>query len=187
MNTLDAHLKALLDEVIAPLAAVSTRRMFGCDAWFARGNIFTLVWDGRVAVKLPQTTDYAAALCEPGAVGWKPMPSAKNPMAHWVLVSEEHHDDLDALGAWVRRAHALATAVTPASAAKAPVARREVVFKVAVPPKSQKRAPAAPKKAAPRRATEKRAPAPPKKAAPRKATKKHSPARPKKAAPQSPN
>jgi TfoX/Sxy family transcriptional regulator of competence genes len=139
MNSLDAHLKALVDEVVRPLAAVTTRRMFGCDAWFARANIFTLVWDGRVAVKLPQAKDYAAAMAEPGAEGWKPMPSAKNPMAHWVLVSEGHHDDLEALTAWVKRAYAQALAATQAVAAKAPVARREVVFKASPPPKPAKK------------------------------------------------
>ena len=105
MGTLVVELKACLEELTGPLARVTTRRMFGCDAFLASGTMFALVLkEGRIGLKLPD--DQLAGLrALPGADPWK---AGDMVMRQWVLVPETFHDDSDGLAPWVARAHAAA-------------------------------------------------------------------------------
>lgn len=105
MSQLNLHLKSVLDDCVAELPEVTGRRMFGSDALFANGNIFALVWDGRIALKLREPSAYALALAMDGAAPWNPMGPGRAGMTHWVLVSEALHDDVEALTEWAARAH----------------------------------------------------------------------------------
>lgn len=111
-----AELDALydvLEEAAGPLPAVSKRRMFGCDALFAVGNIFALIWKtGRIGVRLPDPAAFEAALGRPGAVAWSVGDGLK-PMSHWVLLPEADHDDPATLARWVGTAHGMAMALGP--------------------------------------------------------------------------
>jgi TfoX/Sxy family transcriptional regulator of competence genes len=109
------HLKALFEEATRELSDVSPRRMFGCDAFFVRDQIFGLIWkEGRIGVRLPDEEAYAEAMRMNGAAPWK---AGKMIMSHWVLVPESFHDDGEELAVWTRRAHGLARA-QPKKAAK---------------------------------------------------------------------
>jgi TfoX/Sxy family transcriptional regulator of competence genes len=120
VSTLDAHLVDLLSTVSTELPEVSTKYMFGCQAFFANRAIYALVWDGRLCVKLPEPALLEQVLSMDGADRWSPMPNGKG-MGHWVMLPEELHDDLDALTPWVERAHRLAMMAPPKKEkAKAP-------------------------------------------------------------------
>ena len=129
MSELRGYLKQLVEVTASVLPAVTWRRMFGCDAWFARGQIFSLIWKtGRVAVRLPEQGAYAEAMELEGAAVWSVATKMK-PMAHWVLLPESHHDDHEALEQWVRRAHSLAKpaeAKKKAAPKKKPAARKKL-------------------------------------------------------------
>ena len=112
MSTLDAHLADLLGSISAELPEVTTRYMFGCDAFFANRTIYALVWDGRVCVKLPEQQRFDEALGLDGAERWSPMPNGKG-MGWWVMLPEDLHDDLEGLTPWVERAHRLAMMAPP--------------------------------------------------------------------------
>ncbi len=43
MRTLHLELRSCLESLTAPLPRVTSRRMFGCDAFLAAGPIFALV------------------------------------------------------------------------------------------------------------------------------------------------
>lgn len=116
MGSLFPHLLELVEDASRDLPGVSPRRMFGCDALFAYGNIYALIWkDGRIGLKLPEPSAFEELMAMPGAVPWTPGRSA---MSHWVLVPEDFHDQPERLVPWVRRAHALA-AKAPSKMAKA--------------------------------------------------------------------
>jgi TfoX/Sxy family transcriptional regulator of competence genes len=140
MNSMDQHLRDLFDAALGPLPFVTRRPMFGCDAFFAKGNIFGLIWDGRVVLKLPQKKLFDEAEAMAGAMPWKPMPAAKNPMAHWVVMGEALHDDGELFAQWVAKAHQLALDAEAAAPAKVVVARKEVVFRPPTPTPPWKRA-----------------------------------------------
>lgn len=111
-SSLNTHLRSLLDEATQALRGVSVRRMFGCDALFTADAIFALVWKaGRIGLKLPDPELYKTLLSLPGAEPWAP--GSMKPMAHWVLVPEEFHDDPELLARWVQQAHRLAAAAPP--------------------------------------------------------------------------
>ncbi|MEW6432018.1 MAG: TfoX/Sxy family protein [Myxococcota bacterium] len=59
---MDQHLSDLFEAALRTLPLVSRRPMFGHDAFFAKGNIFGLVWDGRVVLKLPEKKRFHEAL-----------------------------------------------------------------------------------------------------------------------------
>lgn len=104
-------LEALFDDAADDLPAVAKRRMFGCQAWFADGAIFGLIWkEGRIGVRLPDEGVFAELMGMAGADPWR---AGDRAMAHWVLVPEEFHDDEDALRRWVERAHGIALAAPP--------------------------------------------------------------------------
>ena len=118
MSEIRGHLKELVEQSALKLPAVSHRKMFGCDAWFSRGQIFSLIWKtGRVAVRLPEAKAYADALALAGADVWSVAAKMK-PMAHWVLLPEGYNDDEEEVEAWVKRAHQLAKPAVKAPAAK---------------------------------------------------------------------
>lgn len=82
--------------------------MFGCDAFFAGDTIFALLWiSERIGVKLTDAEAYARLLALPGAEPWQ---IGEKVMGSWVLVPEEMHDDVEALGPWIRLAHGYARA-----------------------------------------------------------------------------
>ena len=96
----------------ANLPRVTTRRMFGCDAFLAGGAIFAMVWrEGRIGLRLPdELLPELRAL--PGADPWRHRDMV---VRQWVLVPESFHDDPDGLAPWVRKAHAAALDRGPAS------------------------------------------------------------------------
>ncbi|HUM10780.1 MAG TPA: TfoX/Sxy family protein [Myxococcaceae bacterium] len=115
MRPLLLELRSRLDDLTDGLRDVSVRRMFGCDAFLARGAIFAMVWrEGRIGLRLPD--DLLPELrAIPGADPWRHRDMV---VRQWVLVPESFHDDLDGLASWVRRAHAAALARGPASTKK---------------------------------------------------------------------
>lgn len=105
------ELERLLNGAAKALPAVEGKKMFGCHALWAGGNVFALVWkEGRIGVKLPLAADYEALLAVKGAGPWKAGPMK---MAHWVLVPPSVQVDSRAFRRWVSRAHALALAAPP--------------------------------------------------------------------------
>jgi TfoX/Sxy family transcriptional regulator of competence genes len=140
MSPMDQFINDLFDAALASLPLVSRRRMFGHDAFFANGAIFGLVWEGRAALKLPERSAYAEALAMAGAFPWKPMPAARSPMAHWVVMGEALHDDDAAFARWVAFAHRLAMDAPAAAPAPEVAARREVVFRAPTPTPPWKKA-----------------------------------------------
>lgn len=109
----------LLEEAAAPLPGVSHKRMFGCDALFADGTIFGLIWkDGRIGLKVPDAEAYNELMALDGSQPWV---AGSKQMGSWVLVPESFHDDRAALAVWTRRAHARALATGP----KAPRAKKK--------------------------------------------------------------
>lgn len=108
MGDIRGHLKELVDGTALKLQGVTHRKMFGCDAWFSRGQIFSLIWKtGRVGVRLPDALAFKEALALSGAEPWAVAAKMK-PMAHWVLLPEAFNDDDELVAVWVKRAHVLA-------------------------------------------------------------------------------
>jgi TfoX/Sxy family transcriptional regulator of competence genes len=100
------HLRKLLDEAARDLADVTPKRMFGCDALFAGGSIFALIWKtGRIGVKLPAPALHDKLMQTPGAEPWT---AGDRTMSQWVLVPESFHSAPESLKHWVSQAHALA-------------------------------------------------------------------------------
>ena len=104
MSTLNAHLKELVAELSAELPEVSERRMFGCDAFFANLNIYSLVWDGRVLLRFPQEARFLAAQALEGSGMFDPMGTGKT-MRGWVAMPDEMADEVDSLRPWLEEAH----------------------------------------------------------------------------------
>lgn len=112
MRTLLLELRSQLESLTGDLPRVTSRRMFGCDAFLASGAIFAMVWrEGRIGLRLPD-----ALLPElralPGADPWRHRDMV---VRQWVLVPESFHDDPEGLASWVRKAHAAALVRGPAS------------------------------------------------------------------------
>lgn len=149
------ELLLVLESAATGLAGVSKKRMFGCDGLFASGNIFGLVWkQGRIGVRLPNEIAYAEAMKMPGSSPWV---AGTMTMSHWVLLPEAFHADGGRMGAWVRRAHALAQSAPKRGSAPRAEALKPIVKRPTAPPAKRL---AAPKKAAPTKAPA----APPRKA-----------------------
>lgn len=105
------YLFELVEDASAPLPGVSHKRMFGCEAFFAEGTIYALIWkDDRIGLKLPDEASHAALAAMPGTTPWAP---GGKRMGKWLLVPEGFHDDRAELAAWVRRAHAQALTAGP--------------------------------------------------------------------------
>ncbi len=101
-------LRERLEAAIGPLAGVTRKKMFGCEAYFRDGTMFALVWkEGRLAVKLPDADSFAELSKVKGAEPWSP--GGKMTMGSWLLVPATWNEDEDRLRPWVARAHAEAT------------------------------------------------------------------------------
>lgn len=105
MRTLLLELRSQLESLTVDLPRVTSRRMFGCDAFLASGAIFAMVWrEGRIGLRLPD-----ALLPElralPGSDPWRHRDMV---VRQWVLVPESFHDAPERLAPWVRKAHAAA-------------------------------------------------------------------------------
>ncbi len=123
-----AWLKEQIQVALGPRRGLSWKRMFGCDAAFRDGRIFTLVWrEGRIAVKLPDEAAYAELAAVAGVDAWAP--GGKGPMRGWLMVPPAWNESEDRIGPWLERAFAsaaAAAAATPRSAvarAKRPVVK----------------------------------------------------------------
>jgi TfoX/Sxy family transcriptional regulator of competence genes len=96
---LEQRLKAAADG----LTHVTAKKMFGCYALWAKGNVFAMVWKhGRIGFKLADDASYQALLDSTGAEPWK---AGSMQMAHWVLVPKPYHDKPSELRKWCARAH----------------------------------------------------------------------------------
>jgi TfoX/Sxy family transcriptional regulator of competence genes len=105
VSTLNSHLLSLVEDASRGLPGVAMRKMFGCEAMFANGKIYSLIWKtGRIGVKIPDTAQFDELMAQDGAEPWSPG-GPKMKMSHWVLVPESFHDDSEALKTWVARAH----------------------------------------------------------------------------------
>lgn len=119
---LNDHLFALLDELSAELPDVTHRYMFGCDALFANGKIYALVYapERRIAVKISDPAQQQELCALDGTDPWTP----GQRMGNWWLVPESFHDDAEQLRRWVERAHRAAFEESARVAAKSRPAAR---------------------------------------------------------------
>jgi TfoX/Sxy family transcriptional regulator of competence genes len=100
-----AELEAILNTATQDLADISSKKMFGCHAVWASGNVFALVWKhGRIGVKLPEDGQFQSLMDLSGSEPWKAGPMK---MAHWVLVPESFHSRPTELKKWATKAHTL--------------------------------------------------------------------------------
>lgn len=100
-----AELEQALNAATAGLSKVTSKKMFGCHALWANGNVFALIWKhGRIGVKLPEITQYESLLKISGAEPWKAGPMQ---MAHWVLIPESFHGKPAEIKKWAVKAHGL--------------------------------------------------------------------------------
>jgi TfoX/Sxy family transcriptional regulator of competence genes len=111
------QLESLLNSSVSGLNDLSSKKMFGCHAYWVKGNVFALVWKhGRIGVKLPDESAYEALMGLKGAEPWKAGPMK---MSHWVLVPESFHKKPADLKKWAKQAHKLCAALPPKKPAKA--------------------------------------------------------------------
>jgi TfoX/Sxy family transcriptional regulator of competence genes len=105
------ELQALVDGLIESLPNVTAKKMFGCPAYWASGNVFALVWKhGRIGVRLPSEGKYDSLMDVSGSSPWKAGPMT---MAHWVLVPPAYHADGAQLKKWLKEAHKLNVSLEP--------------------------------------------------------------------------
>lgn len=108
MSSAYSYLKSLLEEASHSLQDVTWKRMFGCDAAFAKGHIYGLIWKtGRIGLRFPTKELFSQALALDGAEPWT---IGEKTMSHWVLMPETFHDQEERLTFWVQKAHQLACA-----------------------------------------------------------------------------
>jgi len=68
-------LEGIMETAAKGLPKVTSKKMFGCQALWANGNVFALVWKhGRLGVKLPDEKDFGALIKKSGAEPWKAGP-----------------------------------------------------------------------------------------------------------------
>jgi TfoX/Sxy family transcriptional regulator of competence genes len=97
------ELEDALTKASSGLDKVTAKKMFGCHALWADGNVFALVWKhGRIGFKLPKEATYDSLMSEGGAEPWKAGPMK---MAHWVLVPEPFHENPKELKKWAKKAY----------------------------------------------------------------------------------
>lgn len=98
-----AELELILNLTTKSLPDITSKKMFGCHAFWVNENVFALVWKhGRIGVKLPNEKSYEALMNLKGAEPWKAGPMQ---MAHWVLVPESFHSKTTELKKWLAKAH----------------------------------------------------------------------------------
>jgi TfoX/Sxy family transcriptional regulator of competence genes len=104
-------LEITLNETSKGLDRITSKKMFGCHALFAAGNVFALVWKhGQIGVKLTDEKDFGKLMAIKGSGPWMAGPMK---MSHWVLVSDSTQNDASKLRPWLERAHAQALAAPP--------------------------------------------------------------------------
>ena len=106
------------------LKKVSSKKMFGCHALWANGNIFALVWkEGRIGFKLPEEASYEKLIGTSGADAWMIGPKQ---MSHWVFVPEAFHAKKAQLKKWAELSYGLCeTLVLKKAVAKKKVASKK--------------------------------------------------------------
>lgn len=110
------ELEEILNSATTGLSHTTSKKMFGCHAFWAQGNVFSLVWKhGRIGVKLPEVPVYDSLMDQKGSEPWKAGPMK---MAHWVLVPETFHAKPAELKKWVKKAHELCSKLEKKPAAK---------------------------------------------------------------------
>lgn len=108
------ELEATANAAADGLPRMTVKKMFGCHALFANGNVFGLVWkEGRIGVRLPDETSFKKLMDQKGSAPWK---AGKMTMSHWVLVPEGMHKDGATLRSWFKQGHAMALAAEPKAA-----------------------------------------------------------------------
>jgi TfoX/Sxy family transcriptional regulator of competence genes len=118
-----AELEEILNSATAGLSKLSSKKMFGCHAIWADGNVFALVWKhGRIGVKLPEETRYEKLMSLSGAEPWKAGPMK---MAHWVLVPESFHSKSSELKNWASQAHELCSKLVKKAAPKKTASKKK--------------------------------------------------------------
>jgi hypothetical protein len=99
------ELVALVEQASTGLGEVEVTRAHGCAALSAAGRPFAVVTaDARIGVRLPDWDLFAAAYELPGSDVFY---EGGERVGHWVLLPAEVSRDGDALGEWLRHAHAL--------------------------------------------------------------------------------
>lgn len=109
------------------LPDVTEKKMFGCDALFARGKIFAMVWKTRrIAVKLTDAERHAVLAKQKGAEPWSPGGMG---VKNWLLVPPALEKPA-ALRPWLAEAHAMAAAkAEPAPKKKAAAKKKKAAAK----------------------------------------------------------
>ncbi len=124
MGTLNdtAKLLGTLRAASAELPDVTEKKMFGCEAFFARGKIFALVWKtGRIAVKLTDRERYEALAKQKGAEPWSPGAMS---VKSWLLMPPALEKPV-ALRPWLAEAHAMAATLAKAAPKKKTAAAKQ--------------------------------------------------------------
>ena len=104
-------LEDALNQASVGLKKVSSKKMFGCHALWANGNIFALIWkEGRIGFKLPDHGAYENLLATSGSTAWTIGPKK---MSHWVLVPEGFHKKNAQLKKWAEISYGLCEVESP--------------------------------------------------------------------------
>lgn len=105
--TFDATMAGLLEDAMAGLDGVTRRRMFGALAFFVDGEMFALVGEEGIVLKLSEP-DRAEALAMPESAVFAP---GGPPMKALIVLSADILDSAPILADWVGRSHAYARAL----------------------------------------------------------------------------
>lgn len=97
-------------QAVADLPEAQQRPMFGYQAAFVHGNMFTGLHEDRWVVRLPEP-ERDELLAEPGASQFEPM--AGRPMQDYVVLPVPIAAEPARVRAWVERAHAHAMSLPP--------------------------------------------------------------------------
>ncbi len=124
-SSLLALLKDTVATIAEPMPGVTMKRMFGSDVWLVNGSLFALSMGyGRIVVRLPVSSGELLAI--DGAGPW--VYGTRSP-AHWVMVPEDFHDDVDRLSDWMRRACSEVVARPPKKTAPKKTAPKKTASK----------------------------------------------------------
>lgn len=100
----DSTMAGLLEDALAGLDGVTRRRMFGALAFWVDGEMFALVGEEGIVLKLSET-DRVEALAMPESEVFSP---GGPPMKALIVLSADILDSAPILADWVRRSHAYA-------------------------------------------------------------------------------
>jgi TfoX/Sxy family transcriptional regulator of competence genes len=120
-------LETTLAKAASALPKVTSKKMFGCQAYWVNDNVFALVWkEGRIGFKLPNETSYDSLMKSAGSAPWKAGPMQ---MAHWVLVPESFHSKAADLKKWAQKAYDECAVLEKKPAKKKAVPKKKKVVK----------------------------------------------------------